>query len=94
MCRNLSFSEKLLKKEELSDRCWDEGGFAPNLPDAQAALAYIVRATEEPDIRQVRKYHWHLMWQQQNFMIEALRNMCSKGKVRQKITKSFGHQKS
>ena len=49
---------------------------------------------KKPDIRQVRKYHWHLMWQQQNFMIEALRNMCSKGKVRQKITKSFGHQKS
>ena len=39
--------KKLLKKEELSTAVGDEGGFAPNLPDAQAALAYIVRATEE-----------------------------------------------
>ena len=38
---------KNLKKEELSTAVGDEGGFAPNLPDAQAALAYIVRATEE-----------------------------------------------
>lgn len=47
MCRNLSFSEKIVEKEELSTAVGDEGGFAPNLPDAQAALAYIVRATEE-----------------------------------------------
>lgn len=48
MCAEIYHSlKKLLKKEELSTAVGDEGGFAPNLPDAQAALAYIVRATEE-----------------------------------------------
>ena len=48
MCAEIYHSlKKLLKKEEFIHRRWDEGGFAPNLPDAQAALAYIVRATEE-----------------------------------------------
>ena len=36
-----------LNVRNLSTGVGDEGGFAPNLPDAQAALAYIVRATEE-----------------------------------------------
>ena len=48
MCAEIYHSlKKLLKKEELSTADGHEGGFAPNLPDAQAALAYIVRATEE-----------------------------------------------
>ena len=48
MCAEIYHSlKKLLKKEELSTAVGDEGGFDPNLPDAQAALAYIVRATEE-----------------------------------------------
>ena len=48
MCAEIYHSlKKLLKKEGLSTAVGDEGGFAPNLPDAQAALAYIVRATEE-----------------------------------------------
>jgi enolase len=36
----------LLKKENLSTAVGDEGGFAPNLPNTQKALEYLVRAIE------------------------------------------------
>ena len=89
MCRNLSFSEKLLKKKNYPPLL----GMKVDLPRTfrmpRQHLPISCVQRKKLDIRQVRKYHWHLMWQQQNFMIEALRNMCSKGKVRQKITKSF-----
>lgn len=39
--------KKLLKKEGLSTAVGDEGGFAPDLPDARAALTFIVRAIRE-----------------------------------------------
>ena len=48
MCAEVYHSLKnVLDTKGLSTAVGDEGGFAPNLPDAQAALAYIVRATEE-----------------------------------------------
>ena len=47
MCAEIYHSlKKLLKKEELSTAVGDEGGFAPNLPDAKEALRFIVEATE------------------------------------------------
>ena len=38
--------KKLLEKEGLSTGVGDEGGFAPDLPDAESVLEYIVRAVE------------------------------------------------
>lgn len=39
--------KELLKREGLSTAVGDEGGFAPNLPDAKAALTFIVNAVRE-----------------------------------------------
>ena len=36
----------LLKKQGLSTAVGDEGGFAPNLPDAKTALQYLKQAVE------------------------------------------------
>ena len=49
MCAEIYHSLKKLveKRKNYPPLLGHEGGFAPNLPDAQAALAYIVRATEE-----------------------------------------------
>lgn len=48
MCAEIYQSLKnLLKKEGLSTAVGDEGGFAPNLPDAKAALRVLKRAVEE-----------------------------------------------
>ena len=48
MCAEIYHSlKKLLKKEELSTAVGDEGGFAPNLPDAKEALHMIMRAIEK-----------------------------------------------
>ena len=41
------FLKKILEEEGLSTGVGDEGGFAPNLPDAQAVLSLIVRAIEK-----------------------------------------------
>ncbi|MDE6957897.1 MAG: phosphopyruvate hydratase, partial [Lachnospiraceae bacterium] len=39
--------KNLLKEEGLSTAVGDEGGFAPNLPDTKAALAFIINAVEK-----------------------------------------------
>lgn len=39
--------KKILKEEGLSTAVGDEGGFAPNLPNNEAALEYVVRAIEK-----------------------------------------------
>ncbi len=39
--------KKILGKEGMSTTVGDEGGFAPNLPNNEAALAYIMRAIDE-----------------------------------------------
>ncbi len=55
VCRSISFSEKLLKQLEYSHRSGDEGGFAPDLPDAEEHLRLVVQAEEKPDTSRVRK---------------------------------------
>ena len=48
MCAEIYHALKdLLKKEGLSTGVGDEGGFAPDLPDAKAALTFIVNAVRE-----------------------------------------------
>ena len=39
--------KKILAKEGMSTTVGDEGGFAPNLPNNEAALAYIMRAIDD-----------------------------------------------
>jgi len=39
--------KKILDKEGMSTTVGDEGGFAPNLPNNEAALVYIMRAIDE-----------------------------------------------
>jgi enolase len=39
--------KKILDKEGMSTTVGDEGGFAPNLPNNEAALSYIMKAIEE-----------------------------------------------
>src|SRR5512137_1197175 len=39
--------KKMLDKEGMSTTVGDEGGFAPNLPNNEAALSYIMKAIEE-----------------------------------------------
>ena len=47
MCAEIYHSLKtLLKKEGLNTAVGDEGGFAPDLPDAKAALRFLKRAVE------------------------------------------------
>lgn len=43
--------KKLLKREGLSTAVGDEGGFAPDLPDAKAVLTFIVNAVREAGYR-------------------------------------------
>lgn len=43
-CEIYHVLKMLLKKQQLSTAVGDEGGFAPNLPDTEAALDYIVEA--------------------------------------------------
>ena len=43
--------KKLLKREGLNTAVGDEGGFAPNLPDAKAVLTFIVNAVREAGYR-------------------------------------------
>ena len=76
--RNLSFSEKIVEKEELSTAVGDEGGFARTFRMPRQHLPISCVQRKKPDIRQVRKYHWHLMWQQQNFYDRSFKNMSSK----------------
>lgn len=48
MCAEIYHTLKgILKREGLSTAVGDEGGFAPNLPDAKEVLRFIVRAIEE-----------------------------------------------
>lgn len=48
MCAEIYHTLKgILKREGLSTAVGDEGGFAPNLPDAREVLRFIVRAIEE-----------------------------------------------
>lgn len=48
MCAEIYHTlKKILKEEGLSTGVGDEGGFAPNLPDAHAVLTLMVRAVEE-----------------------------------------------
>ncbi len=95
MCAEIYHSlKKLLKKEELSTAVGDEGGFAPNLPDAQAALAYIVRATEEAGYKAGEEVSLALDVAATELYDRSFKKYVFEGKVRQKITKSFGHQKS
>lgn len=52
MCAEIYHTlKKILKQEGLSTAVGDEGGFAPDLPDAKAALAYIVNAVQEAGYR-------------------------------------------
>lgn len=52
MCSETYHSLKdILKREGLSTAVGDEGGFAPDLPDAKAALTYIVNAIREAGYR-------------------------------------------
>ena len=46
MCRNLSRIKSFIEKQGLSTAVGDEGGFAPNLPDAKTALQYLKQAVE------------------------------------------------
>jgi len=46
VCEIFASLKSLLKKDGLSVAVGDEGGFAPNLPNDEAALAYIVKAIE------------------------------------------------
>ena len=48
MCAEIYHTlKKILKEQGLSTGVGDEGGFAPNLPDAKAVLRLMVRAVEE-----------------------------------------------
>ena len=95
MCAEIYHSlKKLLKKEELSTAVGDEGGFAPNLPDAQAALAYIVRATEEAGYKAGEEVTLALDVAATELYDRSFKKYVFEGEIRQKITKSFGHQKS
>lgn len=52
MCAEIYHAlKKILKREGLSTAVGDEGGFAPNLPDAKAALAYMSNAIREAGYR-------------------------------------------
>ena len=52
MCAEIYHAlKKILKREGLSTAVGDEGGFAPNLPDAKAALAYMSIAIREAGYR-------------------------------------------
>lgn len=52
MCAEIYHALKnILKREGLSTAVGDEGGFAPNLPDAKAALAYMSNAIREAGYR-------------------------------------------
>ena len=52
MCAEIYHAlKKILKREGLSTAVGDEGGFAPNLPDAKAALAYMSKAIREAGYR-------------------------------------------
>lgn len=52
MCAEIYHALKnILKREGLSTAVGDEGGFAPNLPDARAALAYMSNAVREAGYR-------------------------------------------
>ncbi len=52
MCSEIYHTlKKILKKEGLSTGVGDEGGFAPNLPDAKAVLNLMMRAVRESGYR-------------------------------------------
>lgn len=52
MCAEIYHALKnILKREGLSTAVGDEGGFAPDLPDARAALAYMSNAVREAGYR-------------------------------------------
>ena len=52
MCAEIYHELKaLLKKQGLSTAVGDEGGFAPNLPDAKTALQYLKQAVEHAGYR-------------------------------------------
>ena len=48
--------KKLLKEEQLATGVGDEGGFAPDLPNAKEALKLIAKAVERAGYRLEKRY--------------------------------------